>query len=285
MKKYIASSLVALALTVSSMNAATINVGVNDLILGFRASSGTGAASNLEVNLGNITNFTNLSVGQTSNFSSRLSSADLTATYGDFNRTTLFFAVAGTAGNSALGSNGALANTVWRTSTTGSLLADTTTTTAINNFKASDANLAGQTSAISGLYSGAPASLNGKASTGNSDFAAVLDTATAGSFSKQGLTGSTLDFGSGLNFASASAASGTKNLFLYQVQPLDLVSGSTTQGVNQLGFFTFNTATAGLVYTSTSTVSAVPEPSTYAALAGVAVLGLAVSRRRSAVRA
>ena len=117
MKKYIASSLVVLALTASAMSAATITAGVNDLILGFRAASGTGAASNLEVDLGNINSFTTLAAGGTIDFSSRLSATDLNATFGTFNRTTVTFGVAGTTGNSAGGPNGQVANTVWLTNT------------------------------------------------------------------------------------------------------------------------------------------------------------------------
>jgi hypothetical protein len=53
------------------------------------------------------------------------------------------------------------------------------------------------------------------------------------------------------------------------------------RGTNLLGTFTLDAS--GLSYVSGA--SAIPEPSTYAALAGAVVLGLAASRRRSAVRA
>ena len=271
MKKYIASSLVVLALTASAMSAATITAGVNDLILGFRAASGTGAASNLEVDLGNINSFTTLAAGGTIDFSSRLSATDLNATFGTFNRTTVTFGVAGTTGNSAGGPNGQVANTVWLTNTSNLL------SSAVTKYGNTGAGLSIPVSALSTLYSSASlASLNGTTSTANSNYATVVAAATAGSWSAQGLTGSTIDFGTGNGITTTSATSGTKTLYLYQVQPNDVVSGT---GVSYVGSFAFNTGTGGLVFTSAG-LAAVPEPSTYAMIAGAFMLGFVALRRR-----
>lgn len=66
-------------------------------------------------------------------------------------------------------------------------------------------------------------------------------------------------------------------------------SVSTTDVTNGFNFGVFGTSTltngtiaSGIVYADNFSVSAVPEPSTYAAIAGVAVLGLAFWRKRRA---
>ena len=273
MKKYIASSLVALALTASSMSAATITAGVNDLILGFRATTGTGTANNLEVDLGNINSFTTLAASGTIDFSSRLSATDLTAAFGGYAFAGLSFGVAGTTGASAGGPNGQVANTVWLTNTSGVL------TTVAGKYTNSGSFLATPVSQISTLYSSAfSGSLNNSTSTANSNYATVKTATTTGSWSNTGLTGSTLDFGMGYSITSPSAATGTKTLYLYQVQPNDVVSGT---GVALVGSFAFNTATGGLLFTSAGlNAAAIPEPSTYAMIAGAFMLGFVALRRR-----
>ena len=276
MKKYLASSLVALALTASSMSAATITAGVNDLVLGFRATGATqGNASNLEVDLGNISTFTTLAAGSTIDFSSRLSATDITATYGAFNRTTLQFGIAGTTGSAAGGSDGQAASTVWLSNTSGVLA------TVAGKYGNNTSGLNIPAGKIGSLYNASPASLNGATSTANSNFAAVETAATAGSFAATAT--SAFDFGTGATgLMATSATSGIKTLYLYQVQPND-ANGVTGTGVALVGSFAFDTASGGLVYTSAGlNASAIPEPSTYAALAGAAVLGFVALRRRQA---
>jgi hypothetical protein len=85
-----------------------------------------------------------------------------------------------------------------------------------------------------------------------------------------------MDFGTGVSVISASATTGTKTLYLYEVQPNDTLGASS---VTKLGSFAFDTSTGGLVYTSLFTAP-IPEPSTYAAIFGVLMLGFAAYRRR-----
>ena len=80
----------------------------NQLVLGFRASSGTGSASNLEVVLGPVTNYTNA----TGTFAiTALAAADLTATYGST------WATSGRVSWSIIGTDGARNPTLYMTCT------------------------------------------------------------------------------------------------------------------------------------------------------------------------
>jgi hypothetical protein len=88
MKKLLTTALLASAsFALTSMDAKA--VGIGDLILGFRVTdnTGTGATSNLEVDFGNMSQFTSLAPGTTLTLSTPttgtgLSLADLTSTYG-----------------------------------------------------------------------------------------------------------------------------------------------------------------------------------------------------------
>lgn len=92
------------------------------------------------------------------------------------------------------------------------------------------------------------------------------------------LGGVTLNFTDSGGFAPGvytlinyTAASGTTNF-----QATDFALGSTISG------YTYTLALAGNTLQLTATASAIPEPSTYAAIAGVAALLLAAHRRRRA---
>ena len=98
------------------------------------------------------------------------------------------------------------------------------------------------------------------------------------------LTGPTGTGGVTLNFSdSGGFAAGTYTLINYtsatlsDFQASDVTLGSTVSG------YTYNLALAGSTLQLTA-VSAIPEPATYAALAGVAALGLALYRRRRTSR-
>jgi hypothetical protein len=88
MKRLLTTALLGLtsaALSLSTANAQSpINAAAGDIILGFYATSGTGAGQDLEVDLGNATKFMTATPGQVINLSGSagLALADLTSTYG-----------------------------------------------------------------------------------------------------------------------------------------------------------------------------------------------------------
>jgi len=66
---------------------------------------------------------------------------------------------------------------------------------------------------------------------------------------------------------------------------VDAASNPTGKNILLLGYENPTQAFAVIaVIVVSATTSAIPEPSTYAALAGLGVLGLALSRRRRAIR-
>ncbi len=88
-----------------------------------------------------------------------------------------------------------------------------------------------------------------------------------------------------LNFSDAGGfAAGDYTLFDYStgtvvdLDPGDFVVGDTIEG------YSFSFLNVGSTLVARASLSAVPEPSTYAALAGVGVLGLAVWRRRRSAK-
>jgi hypothetical protein len=88
MKRLLITALVGLAggaLSVSNANAqTTTNAAPGDIILGFYATNGTGAGTDLEVDIGSAANFENYTPGAiiSLNGSTGLVAADLAATYG-----------------------------------------------------------------------------------------------------------------------------------------------------------------------------------------------------------
>jgi hypothetical protein len=88
MKRLLTTALVGLAgaaLSLSTANAqSTVSTTAGDLILGFYATSGSGAAFDVEVNLGSVNNFLSATPGETFSLTgaNALAEADLVATYG-----------------------------------------------------------------------------------------------------------------------------------------------------------------------------------------------------------
>ena len=121
MKRLLTTALVGLAgaaLYVSRANAQTpITAATGDIILGFYATSGTGAGTDLEVDLGPATKFMTATPGQIFNLSGSagLALADLQSTYGTnwFSNPNLFWGAI--SGNTVTPIPGATRNTIWAT--------------------------------------------------------------------------------------------------------------------------------------------------------------------------
>ena len=276
--KFIFLPLLVLTGGAITATAQTVTAAVDDLILGFANSSGTGASTNLEIDLGSVSNF--YSVSGTEQLSG-LVAADLVSTYGANWNTlaTLTWGVAGSTGGSAQTLPNTLSipkDTLWGTKAESTLgVQSTPWTTGV--FPVSQ-----QTSAnkIVTLYTGAQGSLNGATATTNSATAALINAASAGSWNNEiGTSASAFAFFNPTNLFTNGVNGGFGEVSdLYQVEP-----GSGTAGPSvYLGSFALGTS-GELFYSGTAlgAASVVPEPSTYAALAGLVALGFVALRRRN----
>lgn len=269
LRNSITVGLLALAGLTASANAqATITASLSDLILGFRATGGTGSGFNLEVNLGSVSSFVTQTPGTTVVLS-QLNVADLTATYGaGWNgRTDLLWSVVGAVGRGGnTGPNGQVASTLFGTSSTATQFASTAWTTKVSSLQNNGSVK------IENLYTGAAGSLNGQTSTINSNYSFVNSTSTVGSWSSQEVPGTTgFAFFNPLSQLEGNTnISGSVYSDLYQLQP-------STGAAVLLGSFALSSS--GVLSFSTA-ASAIPEPSTYAAIFGAAAMGVALLRRR-----
>ena len=265
-------ALVGTAFIETSASAQSASTG--DLILGFRINDSTtpGNTTNLEVDLGAYTNYTNLegtgtveqlNVGAGNyvgvNGAGGLSVTDLQNAFGNGTsnplwntRSDLIWGVAG--------SRGSPSNETFLTST--STLFDNTTL--------------GVAVPVTALYNG----FGNVTLTGNSTTAGTIATSTAGGWTYQvtnnGGNAAGNDFATGLNLEQGVSSTGTETLNLY-----DLTKHPSTTAATLVG--TFNLASNG-TFTFDATPAAVPEPSAYA-LGICAMLLFLVLKRRSAIKA
>lgn len=265
------SSLTAFAAFASlalAAGAQTLSTTASDLLLGFRASSGTGSSSNLEVDLGAFTSFT--SDGSYADGAlhliGNLSAADLSDTYGASwnSRSDLTWGIVGTTGNALSGFT---------------VFASKMEATAGVQSDAYDSRSKATLNSAATAINPAISNLSGLATTANSSFATVVASSDSISWSHfqastPGISFNTFDtdgiFENNTNFSSG-----------YIVSDLYKLSANTVAYVGS-----FALASDGKLYYSSSAASfsAVPEPSTYAAILGVAVLGFVAVRRRRQAR-
>ncbi len=287
LKSILLPATLALASLASVASAANVSVNFSDIILGFRSTE-SGETLNLEVNIGSVSQFTQASLGSTI-VVANLKVADLVAAYGtNWYTSTTSFGLIGTTGqgaDSAIGPDGQSVRTVY-VSNNGTPY---TSHNGVNNGLA----VAKALLLSVGTQTGA---LTNNAATANSATSALVDSAKTGSWSNAGF--STTNAFNGVGYTKTkfeSSLTGTSvSTSLYELLP---TNGSVSEAdmVNPTGLAatvfqgkigTFSLADTGvLTFTSSGLhASAVPEPSTYAALAGAAVLGFVAYRRRSAVR-
>lgn len=167
-------------------DAATITANLNDLVLGFYATGGTGASVNLEVDLGSITNYVDASGNPLTNTSktvANLSAADLVAAFGSSwsTRTDLYFGIVGTTGRTGAGPLGEARNTLWV-----SAPEDTAGTLAVAWNRAGSSTQSSVASKIEPLFVNAPfnGTLNGATSTANSSTSAIIDASLPSCYQK-----------------------------------------------------------------------------------------------------
>jgi len=310
MKKLVTTALLALAsFALISMDAKA--VGIGDLILGFRVTdnTGTGATENLELDLGNMSQFTSLAPGTTVNLSTStsgpgLSLTDLQNTYGtNWNTRTdvAWGAMAATGRTGTSGVTGFPLDELWASSgelpsgTPGQVLTakrassqaagsgayenmvvvnpgdpSSLADTGLGKNFVTNTSLVSSNSAVELVGTGGEANLNG--SWTNSEMNTVANTEF------NFFPGTPLDAftygGDGVNLTTTPT---TSILDLYQLNPTASVQGGPATLIGR-----FSLTQAGvLTYTS----AAVPEPSSIG-LMGVGFLslvGMVVLRRRRSV--
>jgi len=275
--KFIFVPLLALAGGAVTATAGTVTASVDDLILGFANSSGTGASTNLEIDLGSVSNFYNVS-GTVQ--LSGLVAADLASTYGSNWNTlnTLTWGVAGSTGGSAQTLPNTLnipKDTLWGTKAESALgVQSTPWTTGVNfNVQQLSANK------IVNLYASVPTGLNGATATANSATAALINGSNLGSWNSEiGTSAAAFAFFNPSNlFTNGVTGTFGEVSDLYQVEP----GTGTANPAVYLGSFGLSPQ-GELFYSGTAlgAASSVPEPSTYAGLAGLVTLGFVALRRR-----
>lgn len=257
------------------------------LVVGFYATGGTGSTSALEVDLGAITNYVDgsgnalggSSMWQVTNFSS----TDLSATYGATwnTRSDVYWGVIGTTTRTATGPQGQPIATLWVTnaeSTPGTLSTPWTIagSTTQKSWSSKLENVLSNT---------ASGGLAGATVTANSNFAAVLDSSSA-TYAFTNADGGS----AGTSFSTWSGGNGIDNLTTvsgsnWVVSDLwELRSGTFGNDGTYIGSFGINSSGDLYFATSASAFAAVPEPSTYAAIAGLLALGIVMIRRRLATQ-
>ena len=247
-------ALASVALITSSARATVVSAGLGDLILGFRATAGTGAGYNLEVNLGAVSNFYG-AAPNTSFALPQLAYQDLIDTYGAgwASRTDLYWGLAASYGNAEPDPNGKPSSTLWVSD-----VADP-----VYN-RASAATQGSPNTKIIGLYAGGPGSINGKQSTTNSNFAVVIDKTLANSWGYQIGTGNSFAY---FNPKIDAAVGSVKTLNFVELQPY-----APTPKIPGDKLGTFTLGAEGLTF------QAIPEPSTWV-LVGCG-LGIAAALKR-----
>ncbi len=274
MKKILYSLLAVGALATSAF--ATPASG--DLIIGFYTSAGTGSGTNIMIDAGQFSQFL---AGNGSTFSiGGFSATDLANTYSTgggsnwYDRTDLSWGVIGAikptqSGVLAANSQGFGA------------VKDTLFATAQAGFGNTSAQSLGA-NVINPIYTYlAGSTVNG---VGSATYIVPTASGVAGSFIQEKNAAANLDFkyftSNSVMTYSMPGVVGTATQDLYETIPSG-VSG-TTGGVYKLG--TFALTSSGMTFTDVGT-AAIPEPSTYAMIAGAIMLGFVALRRRFQTKA
>jgi hypothetical protein len=253
--KWCLLALAGVALLTSPVRAQTVSVQLDDLILGFRATGGTGAGLNLEVDLGSISNFYN---GANSGLTlPGLAVQDLIDTYGANwgSRTDLWWGAAATDGNALADPNGKPASTLWATGVPGNAVP----------LEATSGIQAPPATKIEGIYSGSVGSLYGATSTSNSSAAASISSTATGSWSVQETSGNSFGFFSPKIDGQVSSQD---TLQLFELQPSSTFPRPAATDVGQL-----------VLTPSGVSFQAIPEPSTWVLVALGLGMSVLLSRR------
>jgi hypothetical protein len=219
-KMMLALAGVALLSPVGHTTAQTLTPQFDELILGFRATGGQGLTVNLEVDLGNVSQFYNATPGSTISLPA-LSVQDLANVYGTSwsTRTDLVWGAVATTGRAAGTSDGhAPVGTLWATDPTGQAAWNRGSVFAQ---KTASPNIEAM------IVPGSAGSLYGATPTVNSSESATIDATEAGSWTIQDLKTAGTSFGywnPTIDDAVTNPASGQAVSALYELQPTNVAS-------------------------------------------------------------
>lgn len=291
--KLIAAIVAALGLvTVSHAGSAQ-----NDLVIGF-SSTDPSVTQDYEIDLGNVSNYTNLAANTTLDLSSHISTTDMSNVFGaNWSSSNIVQWAAGAASPNT-GTKASWATNDGGLVAAGPWTAGATPTSNLSNYSSFNGSnrvaplnsvtigsgLAGSLANLD-LGTGHPVS-SANTTNGGGLFTATIASATDGSWSfalnndNSTIRGSATQLGTGQNitqFLNLGANQfGVINLFSSSDSPS---SGAATY----VGSFELS-STGSLFFTNFApTVSAIPEPSTYAMILGLAALGFVMIRRRQAI--
>jgi hypothetical protein len=257
--------------------ASTLTANFSDLILGFRATSGTGVTENLEVDLGPVSKFYDAAPGTEFNLSgpNGLALTDLISTYGTnwSTRSDLFFGIIGGTSRGAGTSDGhAPAETIWASAP--EIVAGTQSSPWARQSKFSQDTAL---SSIQSLYFTGGGSFTAQMATANSAVSAVVNfdgtPQTSGSWSSEDLAAPassfsifrpTIDIAASSIGTQGSLLDGTSYavLDLYEIEPNNT---DTSMDSTLIGAFGLN-ANGNLVFSTDPAVFAAPEPGSVALL-------------------
>jgi hypothetical protein len=275
--KYILSALLAAGLATAAHAQA-----VGDLIVGFQQ---TGNTSDYEIDLGSLGGFQGLATDSLVNLSANVTAADLQALFGSSALTggTVTWGAAATNGGTTLAGITGAAKTTWVSQNGGVSLGLAPSIPAPNSaYKdTSGTTLNARETAIGDLETGATAG-NGfvqSSDVTNGHLSGTLAT-TAPSWTGE-VNGTIAATGTG--FPGTPTIDGGTNLSLSsgQYSVVDLftyISGTTSTSGTYFGSLELS-STGGLSFTN-YVPTAIPEPSTYAAILGAACLAFVAIRRR-----
>lgn len=268
--KHLLTMLAVAGMTLFASQASATTYVAGDLLLGFRASGGTGSATNLIVNLGQADTVYRDAVA---NITSVVDIGTLlTSTYGAGwdTRSDLFWGVVGVRSNSSIGAavDGDPVRTNYVTAAQTSVSPGTQQSSAWNLTIAQQrTDLANAIFGLAGNYDAFSTAVTNTA---------LLPAGTGSTWSTNNDGTSSFTLAGTVEGNFGAGASGTA-LDLYRI--LNATSGANPTGTVGLGSYegTFTISNAGVVGFA---VTAVPEPSR-ALLAGLGLAGIAFRRRRT----
>lgn len=271
------------ALTASAQ---TVTYSQGDLLVGFRASGGTGSNTTFVYNIGSAVNFRD---GVTSGVLANVGS-QLTATYGSdwFTRSDVSWGVIGvySNGNPQLDTtvvNGDPVSTIYASRAATDIGTSTAWGSGTAFTRAQVVSAA--TQVVSFAHTGTPVAGTfafQNAASGTGGFGAFVDTSATNDWAQY--TSVPADFGLFTGGIEGTFNTGTEYAYLDLYRILSTTTGADPVGTRGLGSYetTFSINAAGQISVATS---AVPEPASAAALVGLISLGFVGARRRAVRKA